>query len=725
MGIKNPFKMNDWDIKSFVVVVFSIQLAYLGTFAINKLGVGLSFLRQVLGFIYLMFLPGYLLLRILKIHKLSSEESLLYALGLSLFFDMFIGFLINMFYPMLGITNRPLSEIPIVTTFVLTTLLLSILAYVRDREYYTPDFVNLKDILSPQFLFLNLIPFMAIFGAYLVNYYHNNLLLVVMIVVIALVALLMISTNIIAERLYPYAIWIMAISLILHTTLITNYIQVQDVYGEYYIASGVITNGFWEYAASGTYNSVLSTTILPTVLYYITNVSLTWMYKIIFPFLLSLIPSFLYMIYLKYLPPKASFASAYLLVILHPYFITIPFLSKQLIAEIFMVLFIHTTITNINPNNILRFIFALALVFSHYGTAYLILGMLVFMTIYKTLAKSLLNSSYIQSQSWDILFLMTYIVIVIGWYIYVSKATTFNIIIRISYSIITLIRSGLLFNPTSSRGVALLTQKLPLLGIVDKYMYLLISLLILIGLMVEMISFFARNKKGLFDGNYLGFSIYWMAILGAAVAIPRFAVMSPYRLYHISSIMLSPFAIVGTKKLVGSISGRNGSDSYLKTITIFLVIFLLLNTGVANEILKMPPFYSSSINQETALNFGTIEDIRMVYGRLITTYDVVSSKWVKTKIDPNKEIYSHKWGYGSSSLHAYGQIPLDKIKTISNNIPPEEYIFIMYMLGKFRLWYYTNSLGRPVYYNATNLYNSLILNYGIIYSNQYCNVLIS
>ncbi|MBC7334309.1 MAG: DUF1616 domain-containing protein, partial [Actinobacteria bacterium] len=296
MGIKNPFKMNDWDIKSFVVVVFSIQLAYLGTFAINKLGVGLSFLRQVLGFIYLMFLPGYLLLRILKIHKLSSEESLLYALGLSLFFDMFIGFLINMFYPMLGITNRPLSEIPIVTTFVLTTLLLSILAYVRDREYYTPDFVNLKDILSPQFLFLNLIPFMAIFGAYLVNYYHNNLLLVVMIVVIALVALLMISTNIIAERLYPYAIWIMAISLILHTTLITNYIQVQDVYGEYYIASGVITNGFWEYAASGTYNSVLSTTILPTVLYYITNVSLTWMYKIIFPFLLSLIPSFLYMI---------------------------------------------------------------------------------------------------------------------------------------------------------------------------------------------------------------------------------------------------------------------------------------------------------------------------------------------------------------------------------------------------------------------------------------------
>lgn len=728
MLIKNPFKMNDWDIKSFVVVVFSIQLAYIGTFAINKLGIGLSFLRQVLGFIYLMFLPGYLLLRILKIHKLSSEESLLYAVGLSLFFDMFVGFLMNMFYPMFGITNRPLSEIPIVATFALTMLLSSILAYLRDREYYIPDFVNLKDILSPQFLFLNLIPFMAIFGTYLVNYYHNNLLLIIMIVVIALVALLMTSTNIIAERLYSYAIWIMAISLILHTTLITNYIQIQDVYGEYHIASRVITKSFWEYTASGTYNSVLSTTILPTVLYHITHVSLTWMYKIIFPFLLSLIPSFFYKIYLRYLPPKASLASAYLLVIIHPYFITIPFLSKQLIAEIFMVLFIHTTITNINPRNILRFIFALAIVFSHYGTAYLILGMLVFMAIYKTLTKSLLESSYNKGQfsdAWDVLFLMIYTVIVIGWYIYVSKATTFNIIVRISYSIIILIRSGLLFNPTSSRGAALLAQKLPLLGIVDKYMYLAISLLMLIGLTAEIISFFTHNKKMLFDDSYLGFSIYWMAILGAAVAIPRFAVMSPYRLYHVSSIVLSPFAIVGTKKLVESIPSRKGSNSYLKTIAIFLVIFLLLNTGVANEILKMPPFYSSSINQKTALKFGTIEDIRMVYGRLITTYDVAGSKWIKTKMDPDKDIYSHSWGYGSSSLHSYGGIPLNKIKTINNNIPFREYIFIMYMLGKFRLWYRLNILGQPVYYNATDLYTSLISNYEVIYTNQYCKVLIS
>lgn len=725
MEIKNPLKMNDWDIKSFLIIVFSISLAYFGAVGLDKLGIQIPFLRPLLGFIYLTFIPGYLLLRILKIHNLSPEESFLYALGLSLFFNMFVGFLMNTFYPMLGITDKPISEIPIVVTCILVTLSLSILAYFRDRRYCSLEFINLKNILSPQFLFLSLIPFIAIYGTYLVNHYYNNVLLIIMIVIVALIILITLLTNVLAEEFYSYTVWIIAVSLILHTTLITNYIQVQDVIGEYYIANRVIMKGFWEYTIPDTYNSVLSTAILPPILYHITGISLTWIYKVIFPFLLSLIPPFVYKFYRKYLSSKVSLASSYLIVVLHPYFITLPFLSKQLVAEIFMMLFIHTLLMNIKSRNILNFIFIFGIVFSHYGTSYLIFGMLIFMTIYNLLTQNIERNSN-NTLSWNTI-LMEYTTVLFGWYIYIAKSVTFSRIVHILNAIVIHVKSGLLFNPLYSRGMGLLVRKLPLLGVIDKYLYLLISLLMLIGVVIELIHFIMPSKKKIFDSNYLGFSIYWMIILGATVAIPGFAVMNPYRLYHLSSLILSPFVITGIKRLIEHVSS-NWSTIHLEAVAALLVIFLLLNTGVASEILKLPPFYSSSINQETAIRFGSIDDVRMVYGRLITTYDVVAAKWIGSNMNSHKDIYSHSWGYGSSSLHSYGKIPLSKIKTMTinlNDIPPGNYVFVAYILGKFKLWYRLNPLGQPVYYHAGGLYTNLALSYNIIYTTGYCKVLIS
>ena len=173
----------------------------MGLFAINKFGIDTPIIRPLIGFIYLSFIPGYLLLRILRLHKLSGIESFLYALGLSLFMDMFVGFLMNIFYPILGITDKPIAEIPIVITMAGVVFLLCIIAYLRDKNYNNPDYIDLKDILNPQVLFLSLIPFIAIFGIYLVNYHNNNILLIIMIVVIALVALIIEFTDWIGKNI--------------------------------------------------------------------------------------------------------------------------------------------------------------------------------------------------------------------------------------------------------------------------------------------------------------------------------------------------------------------------------------------------------------------------------------------------------------------------------------------------------------------------------------------
>ena len=74
----------------------------------------------------------------------------------------------------------------------------------------------------------------------------------------------LVFTNYIDKKHYPYVVWIMATALIFHVSLFTNYIPVQDVYMEYYMANTVINNHIWNYNMTDTYNTVLSDTLLPS-----------------------------------------------------------------------------------------------------------------------------------------------------------------------------------------------------------------------------------------------------------------------------------------------------------------------------------------------------------------------------------------------------------------------------------------------------------------------------
>ena len=87
--------MNDWKNKKFVSVVLIVQLTMLGLVGLGALGFDIPVLRQIVGFVYLTFLPGIIILRLLKLHELGPVRTLLYSVGLSLAFNMFLGFLIN------------------------------------------------------------------------------------------------------------------------------------------------------------------------------------------------------------------------------------------------------------------------------------------------------------------------------------------------------------------------------------------------------------------------------------------------------------------------------------------------------------------------------------------------------------------------------------------------------------------------------------------------------
>ena len=109
--MENLLKTNDWELRKFLWLILAIQLAMLGLAGLNALGYGVPVLTQIVGFVYLAFIPGVIILRTLKLHRLGSAKTLLYSVGLSIAFLMFLGFFVNLLYPYIVI-SRPISTSP-------------------------------------------------------------------------------------------------------------------------------------------------------------------------------------------------------------------------------------------------------------------------------------------------------------------------------------------------------------------------------------------------------------------------------------------------------------------------------------------------------------------------------------------------------------------------------------------------------------------------------------
>lgn len=155
--------MNDWKFGSFIKLIITVQILILILIGLELNGIAVPLVNQLTGFIYLTFVPGFLLLRVLKIHRVGSVKSLLFAVGLSTSSIMFLGFFMNMFLPLFGI-SRPISTVPLTVVFCAYVVVLSILCYLRDRDFESHSMIDTSELFSPVFLFLALIPFLAIIG---------------------------------------------------------------------------------------------------------------------------------------------------------------------------------------------------------------------------------------------------------------------------------------------------------------------------------------------------------------------------------------------------------------------------------------------------------------------------------------------------------------------------------------------------------------------------------
>ncbi|WP_424714124.1 DUF2206 domain-containing protein [Methanobacterium sp.] len=382
MLLNNPLQMNDWKFSWFIKLVIFIQVLMLVVMGLDLKNITIPIISPLIVFFYLTFIPGYLLLRILKIHEMGSVTSLLYAVGLSILSVMLLGFSANTLLPFIGISN-PISFIPLAIIVNVYIILLAILSYFRDKDFNSPSLIDTEVIFSPVFLFLCLIPFIAIFGSYAMNLSNNNIITMILLALIAIIFVLVIFDRI-PKKLYLFTVWIISISLIYMSSLISPYVWGWDIQNEYYLANLVLTYSHWNYMLPDAYNSMLSIVMLGPVYSILTHIDLDYVLKIIIPFLFSLLPLGLYRIFkIQTQDSKISFMAVFLFISFNTFYIELLSLTREMTAELFLICILLLFFERkFKPNLILLMIlFSMGLVFSHYSTAYFFIAALIVITL--------------------------------------------------------------------------------------------------------------------------------------------------------------------------------------------------------------------------------------------------------------------------------------------------------------------------------------------------------
>lgn len=653
MQINNPFHMNDWEIKKFLHVILAIQLAMWGAIGLDLIGLQIPILRQLIGFIYLAFIPGIIILRILKLHTLGKIETLLYTVGLSITTLMFTGFFMNLIYLFFGISG-PLSTIPLIITISLVVLILCTLCCMWDKDFSNPSFLEIKDILSPPVLFLLMIPFLAIFGTYLVNFHNNNIILLFLIVVISLVVILIGFDKFIPTKFYPLTVFVIALSLLFHNSLISMYIWGWDIHVEYYIANLVITNSVWDSTIYSNVNAMLSIVMLTPIFSAITDMNLTWIFKIIYPLLYSLVPLGLYRVFQKQTNDKNAFLSVFFLMSIFTFYKEMPTLARQQIAELFLVLVILLLFDkhmNKMKRSILLIIFSFSLVVSHYGLSYIFMASFILVWFLLYLDKRYQSKNTINTITSSLVLL--YIIFTLTWYIYISSSSTFNSIVFIGDHIADSITD--LLNPEFSEGMRIISESTLSLHAVTKYLHLIAQLFISVGILTLLLN---RSKIKL-DREYIAFSVVFFMMLLAAIVVPFLASsIATTRIYHISLIFLAPFFVIGVLTIFNVANNiakafriKQCIKNPLKILSLFLAIFLLFNSGWVYEVAKDAPT-SNSLNT-------TIDSPHFNY------QEVLGAKWLYN-VKVNNHIYAdyYRWLLlGSFEWGTVRIIPFDINKT--------------------------------------------------------------
>ncbi|MGA9048013.1 MAG: DUF2206 domain-containing protein [Dehalococcoidia bacterium] len=669
--LPNPLLMNDWNIRSFLRAFIALQAALLVLVLLSAIGIDIYPLRYLVGFIYLAFIPGIIILRILKMHQLGQVRTVLYAVGLSLAFNMFLGLIENILLPLVGIA-RPLSTIPLFIVWTVILGLLCFICYKRDRAFSSQCQISLSSLFTAPVLLFTLLPLLAILGTQLVNNFGNSTLLLVAIGLIGAAFILLLIKKGIPESVFPLAIFSISLTLLWHQSLFSNYLTGYDIFTEFYFLSLALKAGFWDWTINHTYNAMMSVTILPAVYSQILKIDGAEIFKAIYPIWYSLVPVGLYEIYRKFFDSRQALCGVLLFVSMFVFYSMMPSVTRQMIAELFFVLLLLliTGREATSSQKSLFIIFGAGLVVSHYSLSYMFIAYLLVTSVILLLFKK--RNAYIAPYT-----IILIIVICLAWYIYTSGAAPIVALANVGNRLLSNLNLELL-NPFS-RDVFTVGSG-PAQDIFHSiyriFWYLTLFLIALGGALWFIRDF--RQRKG--PKEYFTIAAASYALLGACIVIPFFSEqLGRDRMIHIALFGVAPFLVIAWENIV-AFSARffkNAGQASLYVISniligISLILFLFFNTGFIFELSysQVPTSLPLSASSFDAPDRQVPSSYRVLFRSIWPSeQEIHSAQWLGVSRNTTQNIYATLDDIRVPSLSGYGMVPEGSTTAI---LPPSK-----------------------------------------------------
>lgn len=342
-------------------------------------------LRQFLGFFFFTTIPGLLLVYIMKLNRLGLTEKIVVSVGLSVAFTMFFGLAINSLLLAVGYST-PLSTISVTVSFSIAIIVLSIIAYLRNKDTsFSFPSLGLTTGEKAFLVVASLFPLLSIAGMRLMNLTDNNaLLLALLFLIIVYVLLVSVYHRRVSARLYPSLIFFMSISLLLMFSLRSNHILGSDTTLEYYVFQITSDRLFWSTGvAGGAMDVVLAVSVLPTVYQSFLNIDPEYLFKVFYSLIVSILPVVIYLLSKKYIGSFYAFLASIFFMSQTVFMWTAAEVRSNtavlFLALAIMVLF-HDGISEFNKR-VLYIVFTTSALASHYSTSYVFLFILLLVVV--------------------------------------------------------------------------------------------------------------------------------------------------------------------------------------------------------------------------------------------------------------------------------------------------------------------------------------------------------
>ncbi len=636
--------------------------------------------RQVFGFLLVTLIPGLIIIRILNLNRIGPSKTILYSVGFSVAFTMFLGFVVNLIGPPFGI-ERPISIAPLLIGINIGIIILLIISFVvGPAEYKYP--IDLREsfalLRSPQAAFLLLILLLGIFGGFAVRYYIWSLFSVTAMLLIAAVVSLIAFDKFFEKKHHSITLFVIGLTLLLNRTLTSPYLGGTDIHIELLFQKLTELNAYWDPSISpNALNAMLSTVIFPTVYSLLLGIDTIVVYKVVFSVLFALVPVALYHMFIGGLKPKYSFFSAFLFMSFYAFFAVLTWLPRQQIAELFLVLLLLTLFEKeIRPSirGFLTITWISSIVVSHYATTYIALFFIIIVYTLSILFRE-------KEQSIKLSTTVVAFIISISWYIYISLSKTFDTFVnvgeRISMAVGDEINSPSAIDPTVDTALGGGIVDLPFWHALGHLWQLGTQILLLLGFAYVI----ARYVKQRSHPGLTFFSVAGILFLFMSITLPYFASsLNMDRIFHIVLIFISMLGIIGVVCSIEWICRIQNIPKLQKdkmiSICLLLVYvpYFLFNTSVIFEVTEKSNNFALQIDDATDHSeYFTNSSFYFLNAR-VPGEDVAACHWISTSRSANYLFYADS--YRECELWGYGLIPLNEV--IRGVYPPDTggYVFV-------------------------------------------------